>query len=85
MTVLKSMREKSPIDLQPLSHAYPTKKSLQPKHYQTHLVGTTYAYNFPELFSKAIQNVWIKATSQESMTSKKSSIYLRPAQKLTEK
>ena len=61
--------EKGPLHLQPVSHAYPMKESLQPKHYQVHLVGTTYVYNFPELFSKAIQNVWIKARSQESSLS----------------
>ncbi|KAI6042033.1 acetyl-CoA carboxylase [Pisolithus marmoratus] len=65
-TILKSIGEKGPLHLQPVSHAYPTKESLQPKRYQAHLVGTTYVYDFPELFSKALQNIWIKARSQDS-------------------
>ena len=65
-TILKSIGEKGPLHLQPVSHAYPTKESLQPKRYQAHLVGTTYVYDFPDLFSKALQNIWIKARSQDS-------------------
>ncbi|KAI5984263.1 acetyl-CoA carboxylase [Pisolithus albus] len=65
-TILKSIGEKGPLHLQPVNHAYPTKESLQPKRYQAHLVGTTYVYDFPELFSKALQNIWIKARSQDS-------------------
>ena len=34
---------------------------MQPKRYQAHLIGTTYVYDFPDLFSKALQNVWVKA------------------------
>ncbi|KAL4066080.1 acetyl-CoA carboxylase [Scleroderma citrinum] len=65
-TILKSIGEKGPLHLQPVSQLYPTKESLQPKRYQAHLVGTTYVYDFPELFSKALQNIWIKARSQDS-------------------
>ena len=60
-TILKSIGEKGPLHLQPVNHPYPTKGSLQPKRYQAHLVGTTYVYDFPELFSKALNNVWVKA------------------------
>ncbi|TFK71374.1 acetyl CoA carboxylase [Pluteus cervinus] len=60
-TILKSIGEKGPLHLQPVHQAYPTKESLQPKRYQAHLVGTTYVYDFPELFSKALHNVWIDA------------------------
>ncbi|TFK39984.1 acetyl CoA carboxylase [Crucibulum laeve] len=60
-TILKSIGEKGPLHLQPVHQAYPTKESLQPKRYQAHLIGTTYAYDFPDLFSKALHNVWIKA------------------------
>ncbi|KAI5120256.1 hypothetical protein M0805_004592 [Coniferiporia weirii] len=58
--ILKSIGEKGPLHLQPVDLPYPTKESLQPKRYQAHLVGTTYAYDFPDLFSKALQNIWIK-------------------------
>jgi acetyl-CoA carboxylase/biotin carboxylase 1 len=42
---------------------------LQPKHYQAHLIGTTYVYDFPELFSKALHNLWIKARMTDSSLS----------------
>ena len=60
-TVLKSIGEKGPLHLLPVHQPYPTKESLQPKRYQAHLIGTTYVYDFPELFSKALSNVWSKA------------------------
>jgi acetyl-CoA carboxylase/biotin carboxylase 1 len=60
-TILKSIGDKGPLHLQPVHQAYPTKESLQPKRHQAHLIGTTYVYDFPDLFSKALHNVWIKA------------------------
>jgi acetyl-CoA carboxylase/biotin carboxylase 1 len=60
-TILKSIGETGPLHLQPVHQAYPTKESLQPKRYQAHLVGTTYVYDFPDLFSKALHHVWTKA------------------------
>ncbi|GJE90324.1 acetyl CoA carboxylase [Phanerochaete sordida] len=60
-TILKSIGEKGPLHLQPVHHPYPTKESLQPKRYQAHLIGTTYVYDFPELFAKALSDVWQKA------------------------
>ena len=65
-TILKSIGEKGPLHLQPVHQPYPTKESLQPKRYQAHLVGTTYVYDFPDLFSKALHNVWIKARATDS-------------------
>ncbi|THH28004.1 hypothetical protein EUX98_g6181 [Antrodiella citrinella] len=65
-TILKSIGEKGPLHLQPVHQVYPTKESLQPKRYQAHLIGTTYAYDFPELFAKALSNVWVKARSQNA-------------------
>ncbi|THU97749.1 acetyl CoA carboxylase [Dendrothele bispora CBS 962.96] len=64
--ILKSIGEKGPLHLQPVHHAYPTKESLQPKRYQAHLIGTTYVYDFPDLFSKALQNVWTKARQTDA-------------------
>ncbi|KAJ7876806.1 acetyl-CoA carboxylase [Mycena leptocephala] len=60
-TILKSIGDKGPLHLEPAHHPYPTKESLQPKRYQAHLIGTTYVYDFPDLFSKALNNVWVKA------------------------
>ncbi|KAK7060862.1 acetyl-coenzyme-A carboxylase [Paramarasmius palmivorus] len=63
--MLKSIGEKGPLHLQPVHYNYPTKESLQPKRYQAHLIGTTYVYDFPDLFAKALQNVWQKARSND--------------------
>ncbi|EFI27362.1 acetyl CoA carboxylase [Coprinopsis cinerea okayama7 len=65
-TILKSIGDKGPLHLQPVHQAYPTKESLQPKRYQAHLIGTTYVYDFPDLFSKALQNVWLKARTYDT-------------------
>lgn len=53
--------EKGPLHLQPVHYAYPTKESLQPKRYQAHIIGTTYVYDFPDLFMKALHNIWVDA------------------------
>ncbi|KIJ55614.1 hypothetical protein M422DRAFT_199902 [Sphaerobolus stellatus SS14] len=60
-TILKSIGEKGPLHLQPVHHPFATKGSLQPRRYQAHLIGTTYVYDFPDLFSKALHNLWLKA------------------------
>lgn len=64
-TILKSIGDKGPLHLQPVHQVYPTKESLQPKRYQAHLIGTTYVYDFPDLFSKALHNVWDKARNTD--------------------
>ena len=64
-TILKSIGDKGPLHLQPVHLAYPTKESLQPKRYQAHLVGTTYVYDFPDLFSKATHHVWVNAKKMD--------------------
>ncbi|KAH8832774.1 acetyl CoA carboxylase [Flagelloscypha sp. PMI_526] len=65
-TILKSIGDKGPLHLQPVHQAYPTKESLQPKRYQAHLVGTTYVYDFPDLFSKAVHNIWTQARANDT-------------------
>jgi acetyl-CoA carboxylase/biotin carboxylase 1 len=65
-TILKSIGDTGPLHLQPVNQAYPTKESLQPKRYQAHLVGTTYVYDFPDLFSKALHHVWAKARDTDT-------------------
>ncbi|KAF8500519.1 acetyl CoA carboxylase [Gautieria morchelliformis] len=59
--ILKSIGEKGSLHLQPVHQPFSTKESLQPKRYQAHLVGTTYVYDFPDLFNKALHNLWLKA------------------------
>ncbi|KIJ40117.1 hypothetical protein M422DRAFT_256940 [Sphaerobolus stellatus SS14] len=60
-TILKSIGEKGALHLQPVHHPFTTKGSLQPRRYQAHLIGTTYMYDFLDLFSKALYNLWLKA------------------------
>lgn len=39
---------------------YPTKESIQLKRYKAHLLGTTFVYDFPDLFRGAVEQKWIK-------------------------
>ena len=65
-TILKSIGDKGPLHLQPVHSPFPTKESLQPKRYQAHLVGTTYAYDFPDLFQKSLHNLWSATKALDS-------------------
>ena len=47
-----------PMHLRPITTAYATKEWLQPKRYKAHVMGTTYVYDFPELFSQAVRQQW---------------------------
>ncbi|QRW03198.1 acetyl-CoA carboxylase [Ceratobasidium sp. AG-Ba] len=65
--ILKTIgAEKGPLHLQPVHYPYPTKESLQPKRYQAHIIGTTYVYDFPDLFMKALHNLWNDARAADS-------------------
>jgi len=68
-TILDAMDKKGPLHLQPAHQAYPTRDPLQYKRYQAHLIGTTYVYDVPQLFSKALDEIWTKArTIDPSLT-----------------
>ncbi|KAI8988392.1 acetyl-CoA carboxylase [Mycotypha africana] len=57
--ILKSVNKiPGPMHMQSLSAPYPTKEWLQPRRYKAHLMGTTYVYDFPELFRQSVQNQW---------------------------
>ncbi|KAK7208072.1 acetyl-CoA carboxylase-like protein [Myxozyma melibiosi] len=56
--VFKSLGKPGNMHLRPINSPYPTKEWLQPKRYKAHLMGTTYVYDFPELFSQAIRASW---------------------------
>ncbi|KAJ3097342.1 acetyl-coenzyme-A carboxylase [Phlyctochytrium bullatum] len=45
---------------QPCASLYALKENIQPKRYKAHLMGTTYIYDFPELFRRALEKVWIR-------------------------
>ncbi|KAJ3215866.1 acetyl-coenzyme-A carboxylase [Dinochytrium kinnereticum] len=44
---------------QPVLFPYALKENIQPKRYKAHLMGTTYVYDFQELFRRAIEKSWI--------------------------
>jgi acetyl-CoA carboxylase/biotin carboxylase 1 len=52
--------------LRPITSPYPTKEWLQPKRYKAHIMGTTYVYDFPELFSQAVRQQWQAVRTQHS-------------------
>ncbi|KAJ1558698.1 acetyl-coenzyme-A carboxylase, partial [Nowakowskiella sp. JEL0078] len=49
-----------PLHNQSLSTPYGTKEAIQPRRYRAHLMGTTYIYDFPELFRRSLEKTWIK-------------------------
>ncbi|EGW34547.1 uncharacterized protein SPAPADRAFT_134536 [Spathaspora passalidarum NRRL Y-27907] len=58
--VFKSIGNPGSMHLRPISTPYPAKESLQPKRYKAHNMGTTYVYDFPELFRQATISQWKK-------------------------
>ncbi|TIA89702.1 hypothetical protein E3P79_02793 [Wallemia ichthyophaga] len=60
-SILKSIGPQGAHHLQPVNAPYPTKEWLQPKRYKAHVIGTTYVYDFPDLFRQALRNVWATA------------------------
>lgn len=58
--VFKSLGQPGPMHLRPILTPYPAKELLQPKRYRAHNMGTTYVYDFPELFRQATLIQWKK-------------------------
>ncbi|EIW67071.1 hypothetical protein TREMEDRAFT_40657 [Tremella mesenterica DSM 1558] len=58
VAILKSIGDQGQYHLQPVNFPYSTKESLQPRRYQAHIIGTTYVYDFPDLFRQAIEKHW---------------------------
>lgn len=63
VTILKSIGDQGQFHLQKVNFPYATKESLQPRRYQAHVVGTTYVYDFPDLFRQAVDKVWRQVQS----------------------
>ncbi|TXT13716.1 hypothetical protein VHUM_01083 [Vanrija humicola] len=63
-TILKSIGEQGQFHLQPVNFPYATKESLQPRRYQAHIIGTTYVYDFPDLFRQAVDKAWHQVQQQ---------------------
>ena len=58
--IFKSLGKPGNMHLRSINTPYPTKESLQPKRYKAHLMGTTYCYDFPDLFRQAVHASWKK-------------------------
>lgn len=58
--VFKSIGAPGSMHLRSIATPYPAKESLQPKRYKAHNMGTTYVYDFPELFRQATLSQWKK-------------------------
>ncbi|ONH76354.1 Acetyl-CoA carboxylase [Pichia kudriavzevii] len=56
--IFKSIGTPGSMHLRPISTPYPTKEWLQPKRQRAHQLGTTYVYDFPELFKQALVSSW---------------------------
>lgn len=51
--------------MRPVLSPYPTKEHLQLRRYNANLKGTTFVYDFPDLFKEAIHAQWLKAFGSE--------------------
>ncbi|AMD21457.1 HER178Cp [Eremothecium sinecaudum] len=58
--IFKSLDKPGSMHLRPIATPYPVKEWLQPKRYKAHLMGTTYVYDFPELFRQSTITQWRK-------------------------
>ncbi|QWU87678.1 hypothetical protein CA3LBN_001943 [Candidozyma haemuli] len=58
--VFKSIGHPGSMHMRSINTPYPAKESLQPKRYKAHNMGTTYVYDFPELFRQATISQWKK-------------------------
>lgn len=58
--IFKSIGQPGSMHLRPIATPYPAKESLQPKRYKAHNMGTTYVYDFPELFRQSTISQWKK-------------------------
>ncbi|CEP61144.1 acetyl-CoA carboxylase ACC1 LALA0_S02e07712g [Lachancea lanzarotensis] len=65
--VFKSLDKPGSMHLRPIATPYPAKESLQPKRYKAHLMGTTYVYDFPELFRQATVSQWKKISPKTKL------------------
>ena len=66
VTLRAAVAERGPLHGMPVDTPYAIKEWLQPKRYSAHLSGTTYIYDFPELFRQALQTVRRRATAEAS-------------------
>ena len=62
--IFKSLGKPGSMHLRPIATLYAVKEWLQPRRYKAHLMGTTYVYDFPELFNQAAITMWEKSPAK---------------------
>lgn len=76
--IFKSLGKSGSMHLRAIATPYPVKEWLQPKRYKAHLMGTTYVYDFPELFHQAAITMWEKSSiKKDDSKNKKTSLQNR--------
>ena len=68
--ILKSVKEPGSMHSKPISTPYPVREVLQQKRFRAHSMGTTYIYDFPELFRQASLYQWKKHTPNKEIPNK---------------
>ncbi|GAV27655.1 acetyl-CoA carboxylase [Pichia membranifaciens] len=66
--IFRSIGTPGSMHLRPISTPYPTKEWLQPKRQRAHQLGTTYVYDFPELFKQALLSSWKEFDADAKIT-----------------
>ncbi|AET37860.1 acetyl-CoA carboxylase ACC1 Ecym_2107 [Eremothecium cymbalariae DBVPG len=66
--IFKSLDKPGSMHLRPIATPYPAKEWLQPKRYKAHLMGTTYVYDFPELFRQVTVSQWKQHSPQTTLS-----------------
>ncbi|EPX74755.1 acetyl-CoA/biotin carboxylase [Schizosaccharomyces octosporus yFS286] len=64
--IFKSIGQPGSMHLRRINTPYPNKEWLQPRRYKAQLMGTTFVYDFPELFRRAFSDSWRKVDSGHS-------------------
>ncbi|ODV90582.1 hypothetical protein CANCADRAFT_2313 [Tortispora caseinolytica NRRL Y-17796] len=59
-----------PMHLRPIHTPYPAKEWLQPRRYRAHVMGTTFVYDFPELFREAVVESWNRKAGKQNSAPK---------------
>lgn len=69
-TILNSLSKKGYFDQKSVSLPYSVKDWLQPKRYKAQFMGTTYVYDFPDLFRQAAIQQWKRYFPKQSLKDK---------------
>lgn len=74
--IFKSLGTPGSMHLRPIATPYAVKEWLQPKRYKAHLMGTTYVYDFPELFHQAAVTMWEKFDTNDKTAHNRDDLFV---------